>query len=127
MKKLLPFLTTILILACQQPGTSKVISNDELLELLNNPEVQLVDVRTPGEWSGGIIPNAKKINYRDSDFLQQMEKSLDKEKPLVIYCAAGGRSAGAAKKLGELGFKNIYDLGVGFRGWKAAGMPVDEE
>lgn len=126
MKFLLPVLS-LLILACQQPGDAQVITNEELMELLNDPKVQLVDVRTPGEWSGGIIPNAKKINYRDSDFLQQMEQSLDKDKPLVVYCAAGGRSAGAAKKLKELGFKKIYDLGVGFRGWKAAGMPVDEE
>lgn len=126
MKTLLPFLSLIFI-ACQQPGNTTVITNEELVELLNDPEVQLVDVRTPGEWSKGIIPNAKKINYRDSDFLAQMEKELDKEKPLVVYCAAGGRSAGASKKLSELGFKNIYDLGVGFSGWQAAGMPVAEE
>lgn len=126
MKLLLPFLTC-LILACQQPATSKIITNEELHDLLNDPEVQLVDVRTPGEWAGGTIPEAQKINFRDSDFLEQMEQSLDKEKPVVLYCAAGGRSAGAAKKLSESGFKTIYDLGVGFRGWKAGGMPVTEE
>ncbi|MDW3194133.1 MAG: rhodanese-like domain-containing protein [Cytophagales bacterium] len=126
MKILIPLLG-LLMLSCQQPSVTKVITNDELVALLKNPEVQLVDVRTPGEWSDGIIPNAKKINYRDDNFLYQMEQALDKDKPLVVYCAAGGRSAGAAKKLSELGFKKIYDLGVGFTGWKAAGMPVSEE
>ena len=117
----------VLILACQQTGTSEAITNEELMELLKDPDVQLIDVRTPSEWSGGIIPNARKINYRDSDFLQQMEQSLDKDKPLVVYCAAGGRSAKAAKKLSDSGFKKIYDLEVGFSGWKAAGMPIERE
>ncbi len=126
MKCILPILT-VLIIACQQASVSKVITNEELIELLKDPDVQLVDVRTPGEWSGGIIRNAKKINYRDDNFLQQMEQVLDKEKPLVVYCAAGGRSAGAAQKLSKLGFKKIYDLGVGFSGWEAAGMPIYKE
>lgn len=126
MKLLIP-LFSILMLACQQPATTEVITNEALIELLNDPEVQLVDVRTPGEWSGGIIPNAKKINYRDDHFLRQMEAALDKNKPVVVYCAAGGRSAAATRKLNEVGFKKIYDLGGGFTGWKAAGKPVSEE
>lgn len=119
-------IATICLMACQQTSTSKVITNEELMELLKETEVQLVDVRTPGEWSEGIIHNAKKINYRDANFLEQMNQ-LDKDKPVVLYCAAGGRSAGAAEKIKTLGFKAIYDLGEGFRGWKAAGMPVSEQ
>ena len=119
-------IATICLMACQQTSTSKVITNEELMELLKETEVQLVDVRTPGEWSGGIIHNAKKINYRDANLLEQMNQ-LDKDKPVVLYCAAGGRSAGAAEKIKTLGFKAIYDLGEGFRGWKAAGMPVSEQ
>lgn len=119
-------ISIILLMACEQAGTSKVITSEELTELLKKPEIQLVDVRTPGEWEGGIIQNAMKIDYRDADFLKQIDK-LDKDKPIIVYCAAGGRSAGAAEKMQALGFKEIYDLGVGFRGWQAAGMPISQD
>jgi len=89
---------------------------------MKDEDLQLVDVRTPEEWSFGIIEGATKIDYYDPEFAAKFDQ-LDKAKPLAIYCAAGGRSAQAAAKLQTAGFKEIYDLGRGFRGWKAAGLP----
>ena len=108
----------------QAPQVS-VIGNEELVELLKNPDVQLVDVRTPEEVSYGIIENATIIDFYDPKFEQKIA-AFDKEKPIVLYCAAGGRSAQAGQRLAGLGFQEIYDLGVGFRGWKAGGYPIVE-
>lgn len=99
------------------------IDNQKLEELMNNPELQLIDVRTPEEVAGGYIAGAQHIDIYDPKFIEKMSK-LDKEKPVAVYCAAGGRSASAGKKLQELGFKEIYDLAGGYRGWAGAGKPT---
>ncbi len=49
------------------------------------------------------------MNFMDADFKQQVEK-LDKNKPVFVYCAVGGRSAKASQILKESGFKVIYNL-----------------
>ncbi len=85
--------------------------------------VQLIDVRTPKEYSKGHIANAQNINFYDADFLTQLSK-LDKNKPVYLYCKSGGRSAKASKQLQNAGFSLIYDLKGGFVGWKSAGLPI---
>lgn len=85
--------------------------------------VQIVDVRTPQEVSFGIIEGAKTIDFYDPKFADKIS-ALDKTKPIIVYCAVGGRSASAASKLENLGFKEIYDLKGGYRGWQGAGFPT---
>ncbi len=80
------------------------------------PNEQILDVRTPEEVADGTIENAIAINYHDSDFATQVLK-LDKDKPVMVYCAGGVRSAKAAKILKKQGFKEIYDLKTGYSGW----------
>lgn len=76
---------------------------------------QVLDVRTPGEWAAGKVKNAHLINIQDPEFLKKAGK-LDKEKPLFIYCAVGGRSSQAAQILSKAGFKQIYNLqGAGYK------------
>lgn len=111
--------------ACSTSDAQQVsrISNEELAGLMKQPEVQLLDVRTPEEVAHGIIEGATVIDIYDPQFIEKVGK-LDKEKPIVVYCAAGGRSAKAAMKLKDLGFKKIYDLKAGYRGWKSEGYPT---
>ncbi len=78
-------------------------------KLKTTPNAQLLDVRTPKEWSAGKIESSKCMNFMDADFKQQVEK-LDKNKPVFVYCAAGGRSTKASQILKEAGFKVIYNL-----------------
>ncbi|MCP4456773.1 MAG: rhodanese-like domain-containing protein [Cytophagales bacterium] len=99
------------------------ISNAELVELMKNPDVQLVDIRTPDEVAEGFIKGARKIDFYSNDFLTQMDE-LDKDKPLAIYCRSGGRSGKAVAKLSTFGFKKIYDISGGFSGWQAGGYPI---
>ncbi len=120
---------------CQQAGsTNEETSNEkeatgkielievaELKELLStNPDIQLVDVRTPKEYGDGTIETAGNVNFFDSDFGRQMLEATDKEQPIYIFCRTGRRSANAAKKLKTLGFKDIYDLKGGYLAWSAA-------
>ena len=91
---------------------------------LNQPEVQLIDVRTPEEFSQGHLENAKNINIMAEDFDAQVA-SLDKSKPVMVYCKSGGRSARAADVLKEKRFKQVYDLDGGIMGWKASNKPVE--
>ena len=87
------------------------------------PNVQLVDVRTPQEFANGHLENARNINYNDPKFKENMAL-LDKSKPIAVYCGVGGRSGKAAKILVELGFKDITDLAGGITAWTAASKKV---
>jgi phage shock protein E len=78
-------------------------------KLKATPNAQLLDVRTPKEWNAGKIESSKCMNFMDADFKQQVEK-LDKNKPVFVYCAVGGRSTKASQILKEAGFKVIYNL-----------------
>jgi len=102
----------------------KLISTDEMIELMDTEEIQLVDVRTPSEYNEGHVPDAQNINFYDENFDQQIE-TLDKSKPIIVYCKSGGRSAKCASKLVEKGFEKIYDLEGGFSQRKFKGLTIE--
>ncbi|WP_337044216.1 rhodanese-like domain-containing protein [Emticicia sp. 17c] len=84
---------------------------------------QLVDVRTPAEYANGHIKRAMNINFTDDDFEEAAKKTLDKTKPVFVYCFSGKRSTDAAVFLRGLGFKEVYDLSGGFAQWTASSKP----
>lgn len=68
----------------------------------------LLDVRSEGEFRSGAIPGAKNIPVQS---LGGRLGELEKERPIVVYCASGMRSASAAALLRRNGFKEVSDLG----------------
>ena len=88
-------------------------------KLKTNENQQLLDVRTPQEYSTEHIGDAKNVNWNGDNFVVDATK-YDKSKPIFVYCKVGGRSAQAADKLAELGFKEIYNLDGGIMKWNAA-------
>ncbi|MGK0388743.1 MAG: thioredoxin 1 [Maribacter sp.] len=86
-------------------------------------DVQLVDVRTAGEVADGYLAGSKNMDIKSSDFGTQI-KALDKDKPVMVYCAAGGRSKRACNSMKDWGFTEIYELDSGFGRWESAGLPV---
>lgn len=124
------FLLVVLFTACNnsnsQTGGGETLlpakTFDQKLHELKN--VQLVDVRTPEEYQSGFIKGAVNINLNAADFSSNIEK-LDKEKPVMVYCKGGGRSAKAAAQLKKAGFKNVYDLEGGIMAWQNAELPVE--
>lgn len=80
----------------------------------------LLDVRTADEFRGGHIPGAVNISLQE---LQQKVKRIPQNKPVVIYCRSGNRSAHAARFLLEAGYPEVYDLG-GIIEWQRQGLPI---
>jgi rhodanese-related sulfurtransferase len=83
-------------------------------------DVQLVDVRHPSEWEAGHIEGAR--NIPEEDFDQRVDE-LDRRRPVVTVCGAGGHSAQAAEYLRALGF-DADAVDGGMLAWKWAGLPV---
>lgn len=87
-------------------------------------DLQLIDVRSSEEWQAGHIAGAKHIPITE---FESRVSELDKNKPLMTYCAAGGRSNSALNILDENGFKDTAHMKPGMRGWQSAGAPVSLE
>lgn len=105
-------------------GINELLDVNEFSKYLKS-ENQLVDVRTPEEFSEGFIPNAENINYINTDF-EKMILKLDKTKPVLLYCESGGRSGKAYTLLKSKGYDKVFDLKGGFKAWKAAGMMIEK-
>jgi len=87
-------------------------------QLINSGNEQLLDVRTEDEFNSGHLEGAINIDIWSSSFIKQVKSSFDRSKPLLVYCAGGGRSAMAADDLKKKGFKLIYDLEGGIEAYE---------
>ncbi|OIQ18780.1 rhodanese-like domain-containing protein [Lacinutrix sp. MedPE-SW] len=94
-----------------------VVSVEEMDTLLSLENVQLIDVRTKDEYDKGHINKSQNIDFNSPTFDTDII-GLDKEKPVILYCQRGGRSAKCAEKMQKAGFKKIYDLKGGFSKWQ---------
>ena len=92
-------------------------------ELITNPDVILLDVRTADEYAEGHIEGAILIDQKQSDFMEKAKDTLPIDKTIAVYCRSGRRSANAADKLADIGYKCV-NLKGGIIAWKEAGMPV---
>ncbi len=91
---------------------------------INAGGVQVLDVRTAGEYSGSHLKNVLQADWTDKAQFAERTKYLDKNKTLLVYCAGGGRSGQAAVWLKEQGFKEVINLQGGITAWNAAGKAV---
>jgi rhodanese-related sulfurtransferase len=80
-------------------------------------ELQVVDVRGPGEFAGGALPGAVNLPLPR---LRSMLDQLDRTRPVLVNCAGGYRSSVAASLLRAQGFTDVSDLLGGWRAWQAA-------
>lgn len=104
-------------------GPFAELSAGQAAELIRTSSPLILDVRTPGEFYDGHIEHAKLIP------LHQLEQRLGeiedfKTKEILIYCRSGNRSAAAAEILDRHGFKELYNLRPGIRGWRQDNLPV---
>ena len=91
---------------------------------LNEPDVQLVDARTPGEYAAGHLTGATNLDWNGGR-LQATVDQLDKTRPVLVYCASGRRSAEAREFLIEQGFNDVVDLQGGINAWAGAGKAIE--
>ncbi len=107
----------------QTQTTNSNLSATEFAEKIKElPSSPIVDVRTPEEFSKGHLQNAKNYDWNGSDFQKQVS-TLDKSKPVFVYCLSGGRSSSAASQMRSDGFKEVYELSGGIMKWRAANLP----
>ncbi len=98
----------------------------EFKEAIDTELGVLIDVRTPEEFAKGHLEGAVNINFKKRTFPSYIS-AIAKDKPVLIYCRSGNRSAKAAFIMQTLGFKEIYDLTPGFKGWNAKKLAVATE
>jgi thioredoxin len=115
----------MLLLASCTAQTKTSLTADEFEKAIDRDSIQILDVRTPGEYAGGHIKNTLLANWNDTKEFERRIAFIDKKKPVYVYCLAGGRSAAAAEKLKSLGYENVYDLKGGMNAWKAGNKAVE--
>ena len=137
MKKILTLLLAALGLntACSQNFENMEVK--EFAELIadsiachtqtfRSENVVILDVRKADEFAEGHIKGAILIDQFQSDFVEQAKAKLPKDKTIAIYYRSGRRSANAAGKLADVGYKCV-NLKGGILAWKEANMPVIKE
>jgi len=96
---------------------SRLTSNALGERIVDVPELQIVDVRNPGEAAAGKIPGAVNIPVGQ---LPDRTGELDPRMPTVVYCAGGYRSSVAASLLRQRGFADVSDVLGGYGAWAEA-------
>ena len=121
MRKLIPFLLSLLLLAgCAAPVDSEAsyqqISMDEAIAIMESESDYIIlDVRTPEEFADKHIPDA--INIPNETIgTEDILELPDKDQLILVYCRSGNRSKQASEKLAALGYTNIVEFG-GINDW----------
>jgi predicted bacteriocin transport accessory protein len=124
--RLLIFIGLILTVGCNTAAQNQTeVSADEFEKGINSGAVQILDVRTAGEFRSGHIKSALQANWNNEKEFIERTASLSKSKPVYIYCLSGPRSSAAAEWLRSNGFEQVVELGGGFSNWKRKGKPVE--
>lgn len=101
------------------------ISAPEAVQLLNHDHAVLLDVREDNEFKEGHIIDARHIPLgKLRERMQELEPFRDR--PIVVNCRSGHRSAGACAQLRKNGFNTVYNLKGGIMAWQNAGLPVQK-
>jgi rhodanese-related sulfurtransferase len=121
---LLAFASSSVFGEAPNPANVTDVTPDQAEKLLKeSPKTLVLDVRTADEFKAGHIPGAKNVDFFDDSFAKQVA-ALDPATPILVHCAAGGRSAQALPTLKDK--KSVYHLKAGFKGWEKAGKPVEK-
>ena len=111
----------VLFVRSRAAGTGALSPTEAASLIKKTKDLQLIDVRTPGEYAGGHLAGAKLIPVQE---LGERLSEIDPKKPVLLYCRTGNRSGHARKLLEEHGFSGAQHLEGGIVAWQAAGLPV---
>jgi hydroxyacylglutathione hydrolase len=100
------------------------ITSKDLAERLRRNEAAVIDVRGRAEWAAGHLPNVPNIPL---GYLTDRIDDVPRDKPVVVHCQSGSRSAIAASVLRARGLTNVMNLTGGFAAWQNAGHPIESE
>jgi rhodanese-related sulfurtransferase len=106
------------------------VSAEDAKALINKGAL-IVDVRDApeveksGKVAGAIHVSRGMLEFRADPASPYHDKAFDPAKPVIVYCASGGRSALSGKTLKDMGYEKVYNLGA-FKDWAEAGGAVDK-
>lgn len=112
----------------------KQISPESTLELIENKNVKIIDVRTPAEFEAGHIPDSINIpaflphpstgsmTPCFEEFYASIKQVTEKDEELILACKMGGRSQAACDFLSMQGYQDLSNMVGGFTAWKAKGL-----
>ena len=105
--------------------TTNEVGATEAVMLINRKDAMVLDVRGDTEFAGGHITNARHIPEKQ---LEERIKELErfKNKPVIVSCGTGRRSAAVADSLRKQGFADVVALRGGIGAWLQAGMPLEK-
>jgi phage shock protein E len=114
----------LLLTGCSSSASATPkLSIEEFSTKAAEPNIIVLDVRTPGEFAQGHLANAINIDFQSGYFEQEVAK-LDKNATYAVYCRSGNRSGQAVKVMADLGFTDMYDMDGGVIDWAATGKPL---
>lgn len=85
----------------------------------------VLDVRTPAEFAGGHLADARNIDLASPEFRDRV-RSLNRNRTYLVYCRSGNRSSKALEVFRELGFTAVLHMDGGTLAWNAAGLPLEK-
>ncbi|KGM06373.1 Hydroxyacylglutathione hydrolase [Methylophaga thiooxydans] len=95
------------------------ITPSDVESMLNQDDVILIDIREPNEYEESAIPNAHFLPRGVLEFkILELEKVLNPQNKIILYCRSGNRSALAAASLTKMGFRNVLSMSGGYEAWK---------
>lgn len=100
-----------------------VVRPTQIANEVINGGVTLIDVRNQSEWNEGHIPGARHIML---GYLAERAEEIPTDRPVVVHCQTGGRSAIAASILQAKGFSEVANLMGGIRDWRLAGLSITD-
>ena len=117
-------LAAVVLAGCSSGATLETVGPGEAADVIDgNADVVVLDIRTPEEFSEGIIEGAVNIDFYDTDFAAQLD-TLDKDADYVVYCRSDNRSGQAMDVFADLGFTSVTEIDGGIVAWYQAGLPV---
>lgn len=101
------------------------VNTTQATQLINREDALVVDVREPNEFAAGHVLGAKNVPLAKLD-ASGAELTKKKERPVIVYCDSGERSAKALTALKKHGFTRVANLSGGMGAWQQAGLPVEK-
>ena len=126
MKKALTFLLTLIGLNVNSACSTQAFKQADVsgfAKVIEDANTQLIDVRTSEEFNESHINGAVNIDFKQDSFLENVTSTVDKARPVAVYCRSGRRSADAAAMLSEKGY-DVVNLKGGIIAWEKEGMEV---
>ena len=107
----------------QGPSIRNVSVEEASVLLQSDAPLTVIDVRTAQEFAQGHIEGAINLDALSEDFEKQLAK-LNKDKPYLVHCRSGRRSAAALETLRKAKFSRVAHMDEGLVAWTTAGLPL---